>query len=177
MTNEVDKMRLRFLMGEYEKAESAWYSYSWTEWRDPDKVSRCRQDKEKLLKLIAQFDVPEVFTFLQEKYDHARMAYHEYTETTWRDPDKASAWKQEMERLWELMMDSKARAQAISPQNAETPKFGRQPEGVTVVVQPSQQLPQQLVEREKTVIVKIRCRACHELYDESNDRCPRCGAR
>jgi len=26
-------------------------------------------------------------------------------------------------------------------------------------------------------IVKIRCRYCHQLYDESNDHCPNCGGR
>ena len=28
----------------------------------------------------------------------------------------------------------------------------------------------------KEVIVKIRCPYCHKLYDESNDKCPHCGA-
>jgi len=31
--------------------------------------------------------------------------------------------------------------------------------------------------REKEVIVKIRCSYCHNLYDETLDKCPHCGAK
>lgn len=31
--------------------------------------------------------------------------------------------------------------------------------------------------KEKEVIVKIRCPYCHNLYDETFDKCPHCGAK
>jgi hypothetical protein len=31
--------------------------------------------------------------------------------------------------------------------------------------------------REKEVIVKIRCQYCHNLFDETFDRCPHCNAK
>jgi len=31
--------------------------------------------------------------------------------------------------------------------------------------------------KEKEVIVKIRCPYCHNLYDETLDKCPYCGGR
>jgi Zn finger protein HypA/HybF involved in hydrogenase expression len=31
--------------------------------------------------------------------------------------------------------------------------------------------------REKQVIVKVRCPYCHNLHDETLDRCPHCGAK
>lgn len=46
-------------------------------------------------------------------------------------------------------------------------------------VEPKKQAPQETVkEREiiKEVIVKIRCPYCYKLYEETQDKCPHCGA-
>jgi hypothetical protein len=43
-------------------------------------------------------------------------------------------------------------------------------------IQPSILKEKELI-KEKEVIVKIRCPYCHNLYDETLDKCPHCGAK
>jgi hypothetical protein len=39
------------------------------------------------------------------------------------------------------------------------------------------QLKEKEIIREKEVIVKVRCSYCHNLYDETLDKCPHCGGK
>jgi len=40
-----------------------------------------------------------------------------------------------------------------------------------------QTIKEREIVREKQVIVKIRCSYCHNLFDETLDKCPHCGAK
>jgi len=40
-----------------------------------------------------------------------------------------------------------------------------------------EQMPARELIKEKEVVVKIRCRYCNAVFDETLDRCPNCGAR
>jgi len=42
---------------------------------------------------------------------------------------------------------------------------------------PAVTLKEKEIVKEKEVIVKIRCPYCHNLYDETLDKCPHCGGR
>ena len=45
------------------------------------------------------------------------------------------------------------------------------------IEKPSVEIKEKEVVKEKEVIVKIRCPYCHNLYNESLDKCPHCGGK
>jgi hypothetical protein len=71
------------------------------------------------------------------------------------------AEKEEEHKTERLLEELKSRIGAIEVPLAEEEKVVREKEVI----------------KEKEVIIKIRCPYCHNLYDETLDKCPHCGAK